>query len=469
MIPEVIIIEEITKYKFFVYGYLALALFLAVRFVSKEEIKHKFELAVFSFYLMTGNLNNVLKIKIPGISFFEIQPERLLFFLLLFFLLRRFFTGHSPYISEPAKAIPLYKVFLYFTAFLITLSQIINISAVGAKEVIVNLVMTLTFLMLIHSLQVMSNEETFQIIGKSIVIGAIFSAVIGLIQFLVEPYFMRLGIVRIAYGNVFRANGIFGEEYYHSYFLVIATVWVIVFEKRETLKLLLIGLFSLGILISFHRMSMLTMGVILAVYFIYIRSMSLRRLVFFGLLGSASVITALLLFSDVILSSTAVRERLLDSVGGRKGYYAMVFDHIGEKPLLGFGSSNNDVYYYSMLEITHERERATGEVGSIHNGYLETMFFYGIPAFCCFTAFVLLAMLYFGKLTTRHIFFAIPFMLIVIYFLSNLTNSFIFSKYLSILLAIHIGLGMGARYMPAYFDKQTDLQADSQISIPTAV
>ena len=456
--PEQYAIEQITGYKFFVYGYLALALVLAIRLVYKPEVKYRFELGVLSFYLMTGNLNDLLKIKIPGVSFFEIQPERLLFLLFSFFLVRQILFVRRPVEEVARPALPMFKVFLYITAVLVTLSQLVNIESVGVQDMVVDLVKTLTMLVLIYSLQVMSNENTFQILGKSIVIGAVSSTLIGFVQLFFDPEFMRLGIVRLAYGDVLRSNGLFGEEYYHSYFLIIATVWVLVYEKREYMKILLLGLFSLGVLSSFHRMSLVAMAVVVGVFFIFIRKVAVEKLAFTGLMGMAGILIVLLFFSDAFLSSSAVKNRLLDSVGGRKGYYTMVFDHIGEKPMLGFGNYRNDVYYYSMLEITRDRKRATGETGSIHNGYLEAMFYYGIPAFCCFVAFILLAIVYFGKLISRNFFFAIPFMVAIIYGLSNLTNTFIFSKYLSILFAIHIGLGMGARYIPAYFDQQSDVQ-----------
>ena len=54
------------------YSYFALAAVTALYLVIKSDSKHKLELFFLSFYLLTGNINDILTIKIPGFSFFEI-------------------------------------------------------------------------------------------------------------------------------------------------------------------------------------------------------------------------------------------------------------------------------------------------------------------------------------------------------------------------------------------------------------
>lgn len=75
------------------------------------------------------------------------------------------------------------------------------------------------------------------------------------------------------------------------------------------------------------------------------------------------------------------------------------------------------------------------------------MFYYGVPAFIFFTAFVLMALLYFGQLYRYHPFFAVPFLLGLLYVIGNLTNTLLFQQYMSIIYAIHLGLGLGFRYL----------------------
>ncbi|MEM6966788.1 MAG: hypothetical protein AAF573_18635, partial [Bacteroidota bacterium] len=119
---------------------------------------------------------------------------------------------------------------------------------------------------------------------------------------------------------------------------------------------------------------------------------------------------------------------------------------------VSFNAETVDVtYYYSMLRITLNRKRATGEEGDIHSGYYSTLFFYGLPGFVLFVTFVLLTLAYFARLTTHHLFFVIPFIIALLYTVGNLTNTLLFPKYLSVLFAIHIGIGMAARHMEEFF------------------
>jgi hypothetical protein len=137
-------------------------------------------------------------------------------------------------------------------------------------------------------------------------------------------------------------------------------------------------------------------------------------------------------------------------VDGRKGYYTMVFENIADKPIFGFGGKNNDVYYQAMIRITGELNRATGTTGGIHSGYFSTLFYFGIPACFFFSTFILLSIFYFGYLTRYHLFFAIPFVMAIIYCVGSFTNTFLFDRFLAILFAIHIGIGMGARHMKEF-------------------
>ncbi|MEX0274340.1 MAG: hypothetical protein AB3N16_08185, partial [Flavobacteriaceae bacterium] len=71
------------------------------------------------------------------------------------------------------------------------------------------------------------------------------------------------------------------------------------------------------------------------------------------------------------------------------------------------------------------------------------LFLYGIPAFVLFTLFVVLSVAYYAKAYLRNLYFVIPFLVSIIYMIGNLTNTFLFISYLSVLFAIHIGIGIG--------------------------
>ena len=171
--------------------------------------------------------------------------------------------------------------------------------------------------------------------------------------------------------------------------------------------------------------------------------MAIEKLVLIGLSSLAILLSISIFYYQDIMNSSLVKERLTNSVEGRKGYYTMVLDNIGEKPLFGYGGLKNEVYYVNLLRITGKRERATGEEGDLHSGYFSALFLYGIPAFICFTLFVVLSVFYYSRSFKYNLYFVIPFLVSIIYMIGNLTNTFLFLKYISVLYAIHIGIGLG--------------------------
>lgn len=147
------------------------------------------------------------------------------------------------------------------------------------------------------------------------------------------------------------------------------------------------------------------------------------------------------------MNSSLVQERLTDNVDRRQGYYSMVLNNIGNKPFFGYGDLKNEVYYTNIMKITGSRSRATAESGDLHSGYFSAMYLYGIPAFISFVLFVVLSVWYYARTYNTHPYFVIPFLVSIIYMMGNLTNTFLFLKYLAILYAIHIGIGMGIHQM----------------------
>jgi hypothetical protein len=143
------------------------------------------------------------------------------------------------------------------------------------------------------------------------------------------------------------------------------------------------------------------------------------------------------------MNSSLVKERLTEEVGSREGYYSMVLDNIGQKPLFGYGDRNNEVYYANMLRITRDRDRAYGITGGIHSTYFSVLFFHGILAFVVFTLFAILSVFYYLRQLNHNLYYVIPFLVSILYLVGSLTNTFLFLSYITVLYAIHIGIGMG--------------------------
>ncbi len=435
----------------YMFIYFAVALGVAAYWIFTSQVKFKFELLILCFFLMTNDINEFLTFKIPGLGFFEIKPERALFLTFSFLLFRNwsFFKERS---KGNITTMPWFILMVILFVIMKTASQFYHYEQVGGpSKVFTNFLESLNIIVLIYAVQILVTRESIGIIGKSIIFAGVFTAIISVIQVAHDPFFMRIGDLRRAFGPVMRANGIFSSENYNSCFMILAIAWVLYSIPKGALRLLLLGFLSFGVFLTFHRMSYLILMFVLAVYFLMIERIRIERLIVMGLGGICAILLVAILFNREIMNSSVVQDRLAEDQGGRFGYYVMVYNYIGNKPILGYGGKKNAVYYESMLKITREANRATGTTGGIHNSYLSIMFYFGIPAFIFYTAFVLFALLYFGRLATIHIFFSIPLVLGLFYALGGMTNSYLFHRFPSILFAIHIGLGMGARYLKDFF------------------
>jgi len=222
-------------------------------------------------------------------------------------------------------------------------------------------------------------------------------------------------------------------------------------------KFILIGLISLAIFSTFHRMSWLLTGIVLAIYLIRIEKVQFHYLLLTGMIGLILLLAIFFLKSENIRKSDMVSERISDVPSARLGYYQMVLETIGDQPFFGYGDKNNEAYYQGMYKVTGSTLRATGTEGGIHSGYFSTMFYYGIPCFIFFSLFIITTILYFANLSRFHIFFAIPFLVAVLYAIGNLTNTVLF-KTGGTLFMIHIGLGLGALRIRELFVPEGDME-----------
>lgn len=432
------------------YAFLAITALTSLYLVLKSTSTFKVELFFLSFFLISGSVSEILTFKIPGISFFEIQPDRFLFFLFSFFIIKNLFFNKNGLQLPFGWSMPWFKIFFYLYALLVTTSQVFHTYDIGLAEVITNMVYAINVLLVMYCVRVMMNQETLRILGTAIIIGAIIASLTSIIQFLVDPMFLRTGDQRIAFGSTLRSNGIFINEYLNAYFLITALAWVMVTKKDGWQKNILFGLFILGIVFAFQRMSWLILSIVLFIYFVVIKRLNIFKLAAMGLGVVAVLISTFLLFRSEIMNSSLVRQRLSEPVNSRAGYYTTALGNVGKKPFFGFGGKDNETYYYAMLMITHDRDRATGITGDFHSGYFSTMFFYGLPAFLAFIGLVITSIVYFASLIKKHLLFSIPFLVALLYGIGNLTNTFLLAEYLTLLFAIHMGIGQSLNLL---FDK----------------
>lgn len=425
------------------YIFFALAAILSLYLVIKSRSRYKIEIYFLIFFLLTGNYNNLLTIRIPGFSLFEIQPERFLFFVFLFLIVRKTFLSKNTISLNLKGNNPSFMMALIGFALMLIISQSVNITDIGIGVVLKNILGVMSFLVILTALQLIADKGTYDLIGSAIIVGAVISTSVSLIQLIIDPYFLRMGDDRLAFGGFLRSNGIFSTEYFNSYYLIIAISWSLVTIKNNVLKIVLIAFFCLGVISSFQRMSWIILSLVLFTYLLFINKVAIEKLLLAGLTGLAIILSISILYYQDIMNSSLVKERLTNSVDARKGYYSMVLDNIGDKPIFGYGDLKNDVYYTNMLRITGDRDRASATTGDLHSGYFSALFLFGIPAFVFFISFVFLSVIYYSRLIKDNLYFVIPFVVAIIFMIGNLTNTFLFLKYITFLFAVHIGVGMG--------------------------
>lgn len=410
-------------------------------------------------FLITGEYDYFYTIPAPG---FDFQPARLLFFAFSGILLVEHFFSKTKYVQAPSMdKVAWYEIFLYLFIFYNIISQFFHLDELELKDVIVTAMYQLYILVLYITMKKYVSTELIRLICHCMIVGAVVACLIGIYQFAKDPLALRIGDYRIAFGSFLRANGTFTNEYFYAYFVIIAICWTIIFIKNVWVKNALLGLFIIGVFISFQRMSWIVLTLIMALYVFKILKIRYEVMAFTATGAAILLIVLGLIFSKDLMNSTLVKQRLSEKPDGRLGYWGMVINNIGKSPFWGYGGTQTKTYFQEMLKVTHSRERATAAEGDLHSGYLSTMFYFGIPSFVFFVLFILSSIIYYLKLLPKHQFFAIPFLLAVLYLVANGTNTLLFDKYISLPLAIHLGLAMGIRKNP-----QILAELDNTTAIP---
>jgi len=428
------------------YIYVFFTFLIATYLTLKSNSRHKFITFIITYWILAGTVLNteyfIIDIKtLP----FDLQPPRIIFILFSIYLILVWVGGYKP---PPIHGkTPKFERYLYLYILLSIIVYTIHIGDVlSVKEFLASTTVLLTFLVIYLALKRTADKGMIKAFGRALLIVCVISSLIGIYQFLVDPLFFRLGSERAAFTGLLRSNGIFHAEYLQSYFLILGIIVALFTIRKNLPKYTLIGLFLLGIIFTFHRMSWIITALLFTLYFIKVKKKRILQMT------AVAVFIGVILFSflSIFFSTTEIKrnpfvqKRLLaDTMRARIGYYTMVFKNIPKSWLIGFGSKKSDVYYSAMLKAGYGEQWARGEVGGIHNWYLAIMFFKGIPAFILYTAFIILAFYYFWKLAKfKHIFYFIMSFEVIKYIMLNMTNSFALGKDLGLLLAIFLGTGV---------------------------
>ena len=440
-------------YQVYFNAFLGFTFLVCIWLLYKNQPDNKLLVFQLAYFLITGNLDNLLTIVLPGFSLFELQPDRLIFLFYTAYLILLYVSPATRPIFKRFREVPWFEIIMILYVIVTIISQSTHMQHLGMGVYIRNLTYLLSVLVIYWFLKFTANVRMLKVIFWAILIGGMLTSIVAILQLIWDPMFLRLGDTREAFGSTIRSNGVFTTEYFHSYFVITAISWTLLLVRRDPVKLVLVGVMLVGIFCSFQRMSWLVSFLVIANYLLFVRKVGVQFYWFTGLAGVTAIVLVLFLFSDKIFSSDLVKERVATDAGGRAGYYDMVLNNYQDKPWFGFGDKKNPVYFQSMLKITGgSLERARGETGSVHNTYLENLFIYGIPSFVLFIMLVLSSVWYFARHIRYSQVFAVPLFVCLLFMVANLTNTFTFGGYVATLYIIHLGLGMGLKRLIQYPD-----------------
>ncbi|MEM6965792.1 MAG: O-antigen ligase family protein, partial [Bacteroidota bacterium] len=320
------------------YGYIFLSMMLAGYLTYRSAAQNKIVVGAISFFLLTGNFNEVITFGLP--------PDRVLGLICAGYLGWRLVFGGFRNSRHPIWVVPYFQIVLALYIFYIFLSQIVNATTLvtPSSKAMIDIYYAVNFIFLLYGVWATVDQEGLKVIGKCIVIGAAVSGLLSIYQLGIDPLFMRIGDHRIAFGKTLRSNGLFMNEYYNAYFIIIALGWTMVTIHKKWLRFALMGIFVVAVITTFQRMSWLILTMVMSVYIIKVEKVAYEKLAFSGLLAMIGIVFIVLFFQREISNSNFVKERLSEPIDSRYGYYAMVTDNIWKHPVFGYGGVYNELY-----------------------------------------------------------------------------------------------------------------------------
>lgn len=426
-------------------AYLIFSLIAAYYLSRSSTPGHRMITVVCAFWILGGSIIHDSSMTLPG----DMQIKRLLFFLMGGYLLYTL----AMQIRAPGQnlRLPYEKyIYVYYAAFFVVLIyHVISTHMLTFKESLGPIQGMLTVLIFYLILRYHATLQDLAVLIRAWILTGVVSSGVALVQFFVSSDFLRVGYLRGAYVGQIRAFGIFNAEYLNSYFLIVAIVLTLLFVRPMRWKILMTGLFFTAIALSFHRMSW---AVALFVVGLYIALVIGGRIWTYIIVGSAAAFVGYVVLTEFLplvyqsSQSSMLRGRLsADTMNERFRFYTMVLERFDKVYAWGAGSIKSTLYYYGMISAGAGEEWAHEGRGGIHNLYLETLFFYGLPVLLTFVAMLAATLRYFNRLF-RSVGkeFLVPFLFLVMFVLMNMTNGFPLYGDFGVLFAIALGGGGAA-------------------------
>ncbi|MBN2570803.1 MAG: O-antigen ligase family protein [Ignavibacteriales bacterium] len=309
-----------------------------------------------------------------------------------------------------------------------------------------------TFYIIFHVVLKHSDDNYRNSIIAGLLITVALSSLISVYQFFVDTYFFRFGVERPAFGGIFRGNGVFLSDHIQAYFLIPAIFYILLFCKKSLLRDSILILMILGLIVSFHRMSIIAFIVLFLIYLVKIKNKSFKKVfVFFLIIGVIGYLSV----KDSLLSSDIYQERISEDTGTyRMLFIAIAIDGIINKPIIGQGTRFSPEYFNMVYAYGFGKETASGRGGGIHNSYLLLGYFQGVPVMLLFIIFLIMTVKYFLKLfdlNNEQLYFFVS-LHVIMFMLAGMTNGFIIGSEVGILMGISMALGLKNYLMQKLYD-----------------
>lgn len=451
------------------YIYVITMLPLALYLTFQSETKYKFVTFVIVYWLLAGpTLNTELFIVNIESWYFDIQPARFIFIVFTVYLIALWGTHRRKRIRENGRdneeipnavGNPAFEKFLYIFLALYLLVNIIHTRDVlTMREIAASYTNLLVFPVIYLVLKKTADSGMIKTVFRALLIVCILSGIVGIYQFLVDPYFLRIGAEFLAFGTSLRANGIYRAEYLQGSFLLLGIIVALITIHSKIGKVFLIPLFLIAIVLTFHRATWIITLLVFTLYLIKVKKMKVWQLTIIGVFMIIFVYIVLDINPSILArfaDNPIVIDRLTsDTMKDRMALYNMVFHHIPQYFLFGVGSTESDIYFHGVLQAGGSLEVALGERGGIHNLYFLMAFFHGTPTALIFTIFLISSFIYFWqKMSHEGKYYFIVTTILLIYIMQNLVNMFYLYHDFGLLLAIFLGVSIAVHQRKINLDR----------------
>ena len=371
---------------------------------------------------------------------FEIQFNRLIF-LLFGGMLVFSATWMKPDGRGDRTLLYEYAFNIALIAFLGVLLWHLASSIFSVREILVLFSGWLTYLCFYQITKKSGDQGLARVILAAVLLVGLASSLVGIIQFLINPEFLKVGSIREAFSGRPRSNGVFRSEYSQSYFLIPSLIVALTAVRARIVRSVIVILILSGIFITFHRMSWIATIMTLFILSVFKAPSRIRTISAWALsLGAIVLLLALFGGERLYQSSDLVYQRLTsNTMSGRLDIFEVALNRIQTSWLVGIGSVKSNLYFLDMTQ-GGAKDFAAGEIGGIHNLYLNMAYLYGIPITLIYISFLLSMAFFFWRRAASQYLSYIAALVVTVFLSANLTNWFYPYADVSLLMAILAGL-----------------------------